>query len=121
MLSRSLIAVLGLSALSLSLPASARDPIATPDIDQRLYEQQRRIDRGLRTGQLTSREAHRLGREQGRIRHDLHLAKADGIVTGQERRHIQQALDRSAAEIARERRDQQHDYNHDGRPDRMYR
>lgn len=121
MLIRSLIAALGIGALSLSLPAAARGPASTPDIDQRLYEQQRRIDRGLRTGQLTQREAYRLERQQAQIRHDLYLAKADGVVTGQERRYIQRALDRSAAEIARERHDPQHDYNRDGRPDRMYR
>lgn len=121
MLSRSLIAVFGLTALSLSLPASARGPAATPDIDHRLYEQQRRIDQGMRTGQLTAREARRLERQHAQIRHHLYLAKSDGIVTGPERRQIQRELDLSASEIARQKHDAQHGYDRDGRFDRVYR
>jgi hypothetical protein len=117
---RSFIAALGLTALSLSLPALAYDPAATPDIDQRLYEQHRRIDQGLRSGRLTPGEAERLERWQAQIRRDLARARADGVVTGPERRQIQRELDRASAEIENQKRDLQHDYNHDGRTDRRY-
>lgn len=121
MLARMLATTLGIATLSLSLGAVAADPSATPGIDKRMDNQQRRIDKGVESGQLTPREANRLERRQDRIQGDIDQAKSDGVVTGQERRQINRELNRSSGAIARQKHDAQHDYNHDGKADRVRR
>lgn len=101
---------------SLSLPALAQT--ATPGIDQRQAVQQQRIDQGVASGALTSREATRLDRGQTRVEAMENRAKADGVVTHRERARIHHAQDVESRHIAREKHDRQHDYNHDGRRDR---
>jgi hypothetical protein len=115
-----LFATLALAGASLwfSVPSLAADPAATPGIDKRLDNQERRIQRGEKTGQLTEREAGRLERRQDKIQGDLDTAKADGAVTRNERAKLHRELNRSSAAIAREKHDRQHDYNRDGKVDR---
>lgn len=121
MFARTLIAALGIAVLSAPLTAAATDPNATPGIDRRTENQQRRIDKGVQSGQLTPREANRLEKRQDRIQGDIDQAKSDGVVTRQERRQINRELDRSSVAIARQKHDLQHDYNHDGKADRVRR
>lgn len=117
---KSLIAALTVAALV--SPASAQsatpDPAATPGIDKRLQYQDKRIEKGKETGQLTEREAARLERRQDKIQSDVDKAKADGVVTKKERAKLHHELNRSSAGIAHEKHDRQHDFNHDGRIDR---
>jgi hypothetical protein len=110
-----------LATASLSIPALAQtspDPNATPGIDKRLENQDKRIQKGVETGQLTPREAARMEKRQDKIQSDVDKAKADGVVTAQERRQLHRELDRSSGAIYREKHDRQHDYNHDGKVDR---
>ncbi|MET0333105.1 MAG: hypothetical protein ABW190_02450 [Rhizobacter sp.] len=72
---------------------------ATPDIDARQARQSARIDAALRDGHLNRREFRALQREQAAIRRYEAQAKADGIVTRQERRELQQMLDRASRHI----------------------
>ncbi|MGE5027895.1 MAG: hypothetical protein ACM3JK_05415 [Betaproteobacteria bacterium] len=95
-------------ALAIAAPAFAADPAATPGIDQRLQNQEKRIEQGERSGALTGREAARTERNQAKIRHDVTVAKADGVVTPQERRHLNKELDRQNRAIYREKHDRQH-------------
>ena len=96
---------------ALSLPAfaqaPAKDPAATPGIDKRQAAQQQRIDQGVKSGQLTAREAARLEKGQARIQRMEERAKADGTVTKQERKRIQHAQDVESRKIAREKHDRQ--------------
>lgn len=94
------------------------NPTATPRVEQREANQERRIEQGERSGQLTPREAHRLEKEQGRIERAEDRAKADGKVTPQERARLNTMQDRASRDIAREKHDRQRDLNHDGRADR---
>lgn len=96
-----------LIAASISLPAVGADPNATPGIDRRQDNQQRRIDRGMESGRLTEREANRLERRQDRIQADVDQAKSDGTVTRAERRQLHRELDRSSGAIARQKHDAQ--------------
>jgi uncharacterized membrane protein YebE (DUF533 family) len=89
------VAVLG----ALSLPAFAQN--TTPQIDQRQDRQERRIEQGVRTGQLTAREAARLERGQARIRQMERQALADGHISRRERAAIQQEQDKQNQLIAR--------------------
>jgi opacity protein-like surface antigen len=79
----------------------------TPGIDQRQANQERRIDQGIASGQLTQREATRLDRQQDRIDRMENKAKADGVVTARERARLHAAQDRASRNIAREKHDRQ--------------
>ena len=89
-------------------PALAQAPPATPRADKREANQQRRIDEGVKSGQLTPREAARAEKGQARIEKMEERAKADGKVTPKERAHLQHAQNRESRQIAREKHDRQH-------------
>jgi len=93
---KKILAVAMLAALS--LPAFAQN--TTPGIDQRQNNQERRIEQGVRSGQLTPRETARLERGQARIRQMERQALADGHVSRRERAAIDQAQERQNQLIA---------------------
>jgi hypothetical protein len=77
----------------------------TADIVKRDEQQQARIEQGLKSGELTTREAGRL--EQGEARIDRMEARdlKDGTLTPQERTQIDRAQNRESAAIYREKHD----------------
>ena len=89
------VAVLG----ALSLPAFAQ--YNTPQIDQRQDRQERRIEQGVRSGELTPRETARLERGQARIRQMERQALADGRISRRERAAIDREQDKQNQLIAR--------------------
>jgi hypothetical protein len=91
---------------------------ATPRIDQREANQERRIQQGVKSGELTPRETARLQAEQGRIQKTEAKAKADGKVTPRERERIGHLQNQASRDIRREKHDGQRDMNRDGRKDR---
>ena len=97
-----LIAMFSLSAL----PALAQTT-STPRIDQRQANQQKRIDAGTKSGQLTPQEAARLQKGQTRVQKAEDKAMADGKMTAKERARIEKMQDRESKRIARERDDKQ--------------
>ena len=111
------LATAGVHAQSANM-GTAPNPAATPRVDQREANQERRIQQGVNSGQLTQREAARLENQQGRIDRAEDKAKADGKVTAKERAHLGNMQDRASHDIAREKHDRQRDMNHDGRKDR---
>lgn len=118
-----LIAVL--AAISLPVMAQTAAPAknlpATYGVDQRQANQQQRIDQGVKSGQLTNKEAARLEKGQDRIETMEDKAKADGTVTPKERARLHKAQDNQSRKIYREKHDRQHDVNHDGKMDRRHR
>lgn len=104
--------VLGLTTLAASAqnttPAAVAGAASTPRIDQRQAHQERRIDQGIASGQLTRREAHRLEHQQAAINRAEDRAKADGKVTAQERARLHHRQDHASANIARQKHDAQH-------------
>lgn len=100
-----------------ALPVAVIAQPATPGVDQRQANQERRIQQGVRSGQLTEREAARLERGQDRVEKMEDRAKADGTVTAKERARLHRAQDRQSAAIYKEKHDRQTDRNHDGRKD----
>ncbi len=94
--------------LAFAAPVFAADPAATPGIDQRLQNQERRIAQGEKSGALTGREAARMERREARIGGDVAKAKADGVVTPQERRHLNKELNHQSRAIHHEKHDRQH-------------
>lgn len=109
-MSKRILALMTLAAASLSTLAQGAAPAAaasTPRIDQRQANQERRIDQGVASGQLTRRETRRLEAQQGRIDRAEDRARADGKVTAQERAHITQMQNRASANIAGQKHDAQ--------------
>lgn len=77
-------------------------------INTRQREQQERIRQGVRSGELTRREARRLEAEEARIRVDERYARrSGGQFTPQERRRIERELNHSSRDIYRQKHDRQ--------------
>ncbi len=107
---------------AVAVPALAQTAgTATPGIDKREALQQQRIDQGVRSGELTAKEAAKLERGQQHVQNMEAKAKADGTVTAKERQRIEHAQDQQSRKIYREKHDKQRDLNHDGKMDRPHR
>ena len=96
---------LALAAL-FSVAAQAQSA-ATPGVDQRQANQEKRIDQGIASGQLNKREAHRLNHQQNAVDRAENKAKADGSVTKAERRHLHKMQDRGSRRIYKQKHDAQ--------------
>ena len=79
----------------------------SPRINAHQAHQHHRIKQGVRSGELTHREARHLRAQQGKIRHDKRLAKADGIVTPNEKAHIKHEQARASRKIYMQKHDRQ--------------
>jgi hypothetical protein len=99
-LTRSLL-VLALS--SVCLPALADDA----DSIQRNINQQKRIEQGLQSGQLTVQEAGRLEREQAAVERMQAHALRDGTVTEREEARLDHVQDKVSRDIYRQKHDEQ--------------
>lgn len=86
-------------------PVVVKDPTATPKIDQRQANQQKRIDQGVASGALTPKETAKLEKRETKIASDEAAAKADGKVTGAERRKLTREEDRASRAIHRQKHD----------------
>ncbi|HTZ40483.1 MAG TPA: hypothetical protein VMB77_10010 [Syntrophales bacterium] len=78
-----------------------------PGIQQRMQNQQQRIDQGINSGQLTPREAGRLEAEESRIKQDELRMKSNGNLTPAERQRLNRELDKASGDIYRQKHDAQ--------------
>jgi hypothetical protein len=90
--------VLGVSAVSMAGPRG---------INKREYNEQRRINQGIRNGELTRHEAGRLEAGLARIRIDERFARRDGEITCRERARLNRELNRESRAIYRQKHDGQ--------------
>lgn len=108
---RSLAAAMALALASLTAvaqtPAAPAASAATPGVDKRQANQDRRIDQGVASGQLTRREARRLERQQAAIDRAEGKAKADGTVTTQERKRLHRMENEASRDIHHQKHDRQ--------------
>src|ERR1041384_1284191 len=79
----------------------------TPSADNRERRQQRRINRGVKSGTLTKREAARMEHQQARTKRMEAKAKSDGVVTRRERARLQHRENRTSRHIYRQKHDRQ--------------
>lgn len=93
------------TALAFVLPASAQT--ATPRVDQRQANQEKRIDQGVQSGQLNEKEAARLENGQANVQKREDAAKADGVVTGKEKAGLHNAQEKQSKRIWRQKHDKQ--------------
>lgn len=95
------------AAFAQPTPAAVKDPVATPRLDQRQANQQKRIDQGVASGQLNARETRRLEKREAKLQADKQAVKADGKVTPQERKQLQHEANRDSQAIYRQKHDRQ--------------
>ena len=88
-------------------PVAPKDPTATPKIDQRQAEQEKRIQQGVASGSLTPKEAARLEKREAKIEADKVAAKADGKVTNAERRKLTHEQNHASNAIKHQKHDRQ--------------
>lgn len=93
---------------ALALAQAAPGNTATPNIDKRKAEQQKRIDQGVKSGQLTERETASLQKGQAKVQRMEDKAKSDGVVTDKERKKIAHEQEKQDKRIEREKHDRQH-------------
>ena len=98
-----------IAALIAALPgiALAQDTKSTPRIDQRQENQEKRIEQGVKSGQLNQKETKRLEKGQDRVQKMEDKAVADGKVTKKERKKLEHAQDQQSKKIHKEKHDKQ--------------
>jgi len=104
---RHLIAAALLSTLPLAAAAQSAASQSAASQTQRDINQQERIQQGLSSGQLTTREAGNLERQESAVSRQQARALKDGTLTGAEKARIDQSQDRVSRNIARQKNDAQ--------------
>jgi len=74
---------------------------------QRDINQQERIEQGLKSGQLTTREAARLEREEAKVERDQARALRDGTLSPAEKARLAREQNKVSRDIYREKHDAQ--------------
>ena len=92
--------------LGLTVIASAQTPTPTPGkrtpvATKRQGNQQKRVGRGVASGELKAGEVRKLENEQKDIQADKQAARADGTVTGAERKDIQKEQNKASRHVYR--------------------
>ena len=95
------IAAFALPGLSLAQTAT------TSRADKRQERQDKRIEQGVKSGELNKKEAARLEKGQARVQKMEDKAMADGKMTKKERARIEHKQDQQSRKIAREKHDKQ--------------
>ena len=103
-MNKPIITAVAIAALLLPGFVSAQ---STPRIDKRQENQDKRIDKGVETGQLNQKEAARLEKGQEHVQKLEDKAVSDGKVTKREKHRIEHAQDVQSKRIARQKHDQQ--------------
>ena len=108
---KALVAAIFASVISASVFAQTTTPapaaVSTPRIDQRAINQDKRIDAGVASGQLTAKETRTLDKRDAKLNADIAAAKADGKVTKAERAKLTREENRNSKKI--------HHKEHNGR------
>jgi hypothetical protein len=94
-------------AVALIFAGNAYAQTATPNIDKRQANQEKRIEQGVKSGELTKKEAARLEKREAKLQADKQKAQADGVVTKQERAKLQHEANRDSNAIYRQKHDAQ--------------
>lgn len=91
-------------SVGLAVIAGAQTPTPTPGkrtpvATQRQGNQQRRIGQGVVSGELKKGEVRKLEKEQRDVQQEKREARADGTVTGAERKEIQKEQNQASRKI----------------------
>lgn len=78
-----------------------------PNIQQRMQNQERRIQQGVNSGALTPKEAGKLEAREAKIKQDEARMKSDGQLTAKERKKLNKELDNASDRIYKQKHDRQ--------------
>lgn len=92
-------AVLGIGVATLLIGTAAYAGTNDPVVQKREQNQEKRIDQGVKSGELTPRETGRLEAQQAKIKQDEERMKSDGKLTKKERRKLKREQDRASKNI----------------------
>ena len=104
---QTLIAFVALAASGAIFAQTPAGSTATPRIDARAANQQKRIDQGVASGSLTQTEAARLQARQGRMAAAEAKFKSDGVVTGKESAKLTHMENKNSRRIYKQKHDRQ--------------
>lgn len=93
----------GILVAALAITSMANAQTRTPEVTRRQADQEARIHQGVRSGQLTHREANHLQARESKIQRDKMRAKADGRVSPRERAHLRREENRTSRAIYRKK------------------
>jgi len=96
-----------LGTLSMLIAGAVLAQTATPVVTERQENQKARIAEGVKSGELTKRETAKLRAEQRAIRAEKRMAKADGVVTAEERAKLRHDQNRASRNIHKQKHDAQ--------------
>lgn len=77
----------------------------SPGADRREHRQKQRIKQGVKSGELTKKEARALAAEQKAIRAKEREMKSDGVMTREERKELNRDLNEASRNIAEQKHD----------------
>jgi hypothetical protein len=95
------------SVMGMVIAGSALAQTADPVVEKRMETQERRIDQGVQSGELTPREAGRLEAEQARVKQTEQRMESDGKLTPKERARLNRMQNRASGDIYRQKHDHQ--------------
>lgn len=90
-------------AAAFALPSVTLAADSTKVIDKRQENQEKRIEKGVETGKLTTKEAANLEKGQQHVQNLEDKALADGKVTKMEKTKIAHAQNKQSRKIARKK------------------
>ena len=101
---KKIVGILTVGSLSLMLSGIAlAGPTDDPGIQKRELNQEKRIQQGVQSGQVTPKEAGRLEAQQAKIKQDEERMKADGKLTKAERKKLKREQNRASDNIYRKK------------------
>ena len=103
MRTRTIITAVAIALLGLTVP----NLVQAGEVKNREGRQQKRIEQGVSSGQLTGKETSRLEKEQGKIEADREKALADGKMTKAERAKLTREQNLASHHIYRQKHDAQ--------------
>lgn len=83
--------------------AAFAGPTDDPGVQKREKRQEKRIEQGVKGGELTPKEAGKLEAEQAKIKQDEERMKSDGKLTREERRKLHREQDKASRDIYRKK------------------
>ncbi|MGI9036176.1 MAG: hypothetical protein ACR2GD_09075 [Pyrinomonadaceae bacterium] len=103
-----LVLVCGLSAISFAQTTSSQSRRYRHNVNKRQENQQDRIAQGIKSGELTPREAARLENQETRLnRIEARKRASGGKLTNRERGQLERDLNRESRSIYRQKHDKQ--------------
>jgi hypothetical protein len=100
--------LVAMAALTVLAAGSAfADGTRSPGVNARQQNQHARIHQGVKSGELTRREAHKVREEQRDVRQLERAYKSDGTLTRRERADLHHEQNQASRDIHRQKHDAQ--------------